>query len=94
MASEARFFITVEWCNDGRRGVFCNANGSTWNKVDGPHTDAEILRHLGPFWPILDGRSELLTIEQVKERNHFRPLAEYSGQCGIAMTKETYEKQT
>jgi len=90
MASEARFFITVEWCRNGRRGIFTRNDGNTWNKVDEPHTEVEMFDHMGVFAFILDPQSELFTIEQVKERNCFVALAEYSEQYGIAMTEDVF----
>ncbi len=92
MPNEARFFITVDWCNKGCRGIFCRNDGKTWGKDDQPHTQEEIDKSLGVFWIILKPKSELMTIEQVKERSYFVPLAEYSNEWGIAMTEETYER--
>lgn len=56
-----------------------------------PHTEAEMEKHLGVFGIILDPQSELFTIEQVKDRNCFVALAEYSERFGIAMTEDIFK---
>ena len=38
-----RWFLTVDWCNQGKRGIFCNlANGNAFSKDDAPHTEDEV----------------------------------------------------
>ena len=78
-----RYFITVDWCNEGRRGVFTRADGAAFPS-DSPHTGQEMYEVLGPFWLILNPTSEPLTEEELREYSWFIPLAEYSNEYGIA----------
>lgn len=81
--SETHYFITVDWCNKGKRGLFCNKQGVGYWK-DTPHTMDEMKRILGAFWLILNPKSEPFTEEQMKNRKWFA-LAEYSYVYGIAV---------
>jgi hypothetical protein len=82
---DARYFLTVEWCNSGKRGVFCSAAGNPFAEDDSPHTDEEMQDILGPFWMILSPKSELITKDDLTAYTLFRPLAEYSNAYGIAL---------
>lgn len=79
------YFLTVEWCSNEQRGIFCNVEGQCFRKDGEPHTEGEMDRILGPFWMVLAPRSEPLTEEEVAQYTHFRPLAEYKNQYGIAL---------
>lgn len=79
------YFMTVEWCSDGYRGIFCHRDGIPSRKDGEPHTQEEMDTILGPFTIILDPRSEPFTEEEIAEYTYFRPLAEYSNQYGIAL---------
>jgi len=80
------YFLTVEWCNDGRRGVFCSETGIAYRKDNNPHTDAEMMKILGPFWIILSPQSEEFSRAQLEDSYAtFVPLAEYSNRYGIAV---------
>lgn len=81
---EQAYFLTVDWCNQDRRGIFCSTKGAAFRKDDKPHTHAEAREILGTFWVILSPESELLTEAQVAEYTRFTPLDEYSGAYGIA----------
>jgi len=81
------YFITVERCNSGRRGVFCSRDGGAFPS-DTPHTKDEMWEVLGAFDLILAPKSEPFTEEQLKEYTPFQPLAEYSMQYGIALKLE------
>ena len=83
--NNSRYFLTVEWCNDGQRGIFCSASGSAFPKEGESHKLTEMHEILGPFWMILDPRSDLLSEDQVAEYTRFRPLGEYSHAYGIAL---------
>lgn len=83
---ESRYFITVEWCKDGKRGVFCDAKGRPFSK-ETEHSTEEMNEILGAFEIILSPKSEPFTQEELKEFNQFRPLAEYTNQYGIAFKK-------
>jgi len=81
------YFLTVDWCNKGQRGIFCSKEGASFHKDDEPHTALEEQAILGPFWIILAAKSEPLTEEELAKFTYFRPLAEYTNQYGIALTK-------
>lgn len=81
---EQAYFLTVDWCNQGKRGIFCNFDGQCFRK-DEAHTEDEMFDILGAFDLVLAPKSELYTIEQVKKFTRWVPLAEYSNQFGIAL---------
>ena len=81
--SEDRYFLTVEWCGKGRRGIFCNSKGTSYSQPE-EHTPLEMHDILGPFWLILKPESTLLTEEELAEHAYWRPLAEYCYEFGIA----------
>jgi hypothetical protein len=82
--TESAYFLTVEWCRNGARGILCNNGGQCFRK-DEPHTVLEMHEILGPFWIIFDPKSELFDKDQVSELNYWVPLEEYSDQFGIAL---------
>ncbi len=84
---KTRWFITVEWCKNGHRGIFCDKEGNCC-VADQKHTDDEMAEKLGPFWLILDPQSTELTMEQLQEYKQWYPLAEYSHVWGIALKQE------
>lgn len=79
-----RYFLTVDWCSKGNRGVFCSKEGSSFSK-DTPHTEDEIWKILDCFSMVLSPESKLLTETELKEYNQFVPLGEYSNQYGVAI---------
>lgn len=83
-----RYFLTVDWCKKGHRGIFCSKEGQCFRKEGEPHTQSEMLTILGPFWIILDQKSEPFTQDELAKFTYFRPLAEYTNQYGIALRKE------
>jgi len=84
---EQRWFITVDWCNQGRRGVFCNSRGTGYSK-ETEHSNLEMQDILGPFWMILAPLSVQLTAEELAKYKFWLPLAEYSGEFGVARVDE------
>lgn len=84
-----KYFLTVEWCSVGARGIFCAASGAAFPKVGEPHTELEMQEILGPFWIILAPRSLEITEEELKEYCRFIPLAEYCQEFGIAVKQPT-----
>ena len=82
-----RWFLTVDWCNKSRRGIFCSIEGGTFSN-ETQHTADEMDKVLGPFSLILNPQSIKLSEEELKEYNKFIPLAEYSNQYGIALKGE------
>lgn len=91
--TEQAYFLTVDWCNKGARGVFCGKDGSSFRK-ERPHTEIEMLTILGPFWIILKPKSELFTYKELEEYTRWRSLDEYSGQYGIALKEVDSESST
>ena len=86
MSSEPTIYlVTVEWCSDEHRGIFCSRDGACFRKDGEPHTQEEMDDGLGPFTLILNPKSEPFTEEEVAEFTLFRPLAEYKNQYGIAL---------
>ena len=86
MKKEIKYFITVDWCNQGKRGIFCGKNGiGYWEKR--PHTKEEMQKILGVFDLILNPKSEPFTEERLVKTKRWVPLAEYSYQYGIAIEK-------
>ena len=80
---EKRWFVTVDWCSKGNRGIFCNTKGQSFSK-DVQHSVEEMDDIVGLFWMILDPKSIELTEQELKEYKHFYPLAEYSNVYGMA----------
>jgi hypothetical protein len=78
-----RWFVTVDWCNKGKRGVFCNTQGQSFSK-ETQHTEDEMWEILDAFSMILSPQSIELSLDELKEYHLFTPLAEYSNQYGIA----------
>lgn len=83
MNEEKRYFITVEYCNNGKRGILCDKQGDAFPK-DTPHTIEEMNKYLGVFFVILNPKSEPFTETELKKFNKWRPLAEYEHHYGIA----------
>lgn len=82
--AEKRHFLTVDWCSKGKRGIFCNKEGTPFSQ-DHPFTEDEAWEVLGPFDLILDPQSLELTEKELKEYCKWCPLAEYSGRFGISI---------
>ena len=78
------YFLTVDWCNKGDRGIFCDQKGNPFIKENEPHTEDEMWKILGPFDLILSPESTELTEDDVAEYQWWSPFAEYSGEYGIA----------
>ena len=82
------YFLTVDWCNKGHRGIFCDNRGGPFSKVDEPHTTEEMDGILGLFWMVLSPASVLMTEAEVAKHNQWYPLEEYSNVYGYAVTEE------
>ena len=84
-----KYFLTVDWCNKGRRGIFCSPTGNSFWKeeVDGPHTPDEMGEILGVFDLVLAPESILISEHGLKEYNQYYPLTEYSNMYGYATKK-------
>lgn len=83
--AEQAYFLTVDWCSKGNRGIFCSTGGQCFRKEGEPHTQDEMWEILDAFALVLAPMSELFTEDEVKEFSKFRPLAEYSSQYGVAL---------
>ena len=79
-----RWFLTVDWCSKGNRGIFCNTEGQSFGK-DAQHTEDEMWAILDAFSMILAPQSIELSEDELKEYKRFVPLAEYSNQYGVAV---------
>lgn len=77
-----RWFLTVDWCNQGKRGIFARRDGSSFSQGK-KHTEDEMWNILDAFSMILDPKSVELSEDELKEYHRFTPLAEYSHQYGI-----------
>ena len=77
-----RWFLTVDWCNKGKRGIFANKNGNPFSK-EAQHTEEEMWDILDAFAMILNPQSIELSEDDLKEYRKFYPLAEYSNEYGI-----------
>lgn len=80
-----KYIMTVDWCNEGKRGIFSSLKGNCFWKeeADGPHTEDEMYEILGMFEMILSPKSELISEEELAEHRWFTPLDEYSQAYGI-----------
>lgn len=81
---DKKYFLTVDWCSKGQRGVFCDQHGRTFWKANEPHTKDEMFDILGVFELVLAPESTLLTEDELKTYNRYKPLAEYSNAYGYA----------
>jgi hypothetical protein len=79
-----KYFITVERCNDGKRGIFCDKQGIGFLQ-DTQHTTEEMNKLLGLFFLILNPKSEPFTENEIKKFSRWIPLAEYKNNYGIAI---------
>ena len=77
-----RWFLTVDWCGKGNRGIFCSASGNSFSK-ETQHSEDEMWEILGAFSLILNPQSVELSEAELKEYHRYYPLAEYSRQYGI-----------
>ena len=77
-----RWFLTVDWCNKGKRGIFANKNGNSFSK-ETQHTEEEMWNILDAFAIILSPQSIELSEDELKEYRKFYPLAEYTNEYGI-----------
>jgi hypothetical protein len=77
-----RWFLTVDWCGQGKRGIFCNINGNAFSK-ETQHSEEEMREILDAFAMILNPQSVEMSEDELKEYHRFYPLAEYSNEYGI-----------
>lgn len=89
MSEKPKYFVTVDWCNKGRRGVFCDPSGGAFISEDKPHTEDEMAEILGMFCLILEPKSLPFTESEVAEYRQWHPLAEYTNHYGIAVKEDS-----
>lgn len=92
MITEEKYFVTVDRCGQGKRGIFCDRNGNGFFK-EAPHTMEEMIEILGPFFLVLNPKSELFTENDLKKFTKWIPLAEYKNQYGISVELQQDEKK-
>ena len=83
-----KYFLTVDWCNKGNRGIFCKSDGNAFWKENEPHTEDEMFEVLGIFDLVLAPESVLISEDELKQYNKWLPLEEYSGVYGYAFKGE------
>ena len=81
---DKRYFLTVDRCNKGNRGIFCSYTGECFSK-ESPYSEDEIWKILGPFDLILFPESTLLSEEELKAYCRLVLMEEYSNQYGVAL---------
>ena len=79
-----RHFITVEWCKNGKRGIFCDKDGGAYSQEDA-WSKSEMWEILGAFAMILSPQSRAFSEEEIKQYHNWIPLAEYQHAFGIAL---------
>lgn len=81
---ETRWFLTVDWCKQGKRGIFCDKRGNPYSSPT-QHTRAQIVEILDVFGMVLNPISLPLNEAQVAQVTTWYPLAEYSNEFGYAV---------
>jgi len=89
---ESQYFLTVERCQNGHRGIFCDKKGGAFISQT-QHTDLEMDEILGIFSIVLNPKSEAFTEDELKGFSRFVPLGEYSMKYGIALKPNKEEEQ-
>ena len=84
MTAKTRYFLTVDWCSKGKRGIFSDSEGNAFPK-DTPHTDDEIYGILDMFSLVLSPESTQLSEAELKKYTMWHPLAEYSNRYGYVI---------
>ena len=79
-----QWFLTVDWCSRGSRGVFCDTEGYAFSK-NTQHTEDEMREILDVFFIVLSPKSIELSEDELMEYSQFIPLAEYSRRFGVAV---------
>jgi len=94
MAKEVeRYFLTVDRCNQGKRGIFCGKDGNAFAQ-DEPFDDDRIWEILDCFYLVLSPQSIRLSESELKKYKHWYPLAEFSHQYGYALEEAKQNDRT
>lgn len=94
MAQKAHWFLTVDWCNQGKRGVFCDRKGGAFSHPDAPLGLDEAEKILGPFALILAPKWLPLTEAELAQHKAWYPLAEFSNEYGYAVAEANDGRST
>lgn len=81
---EIKWFLTVDWCKQGKRGLFTDPRGKGYWLPE-PYTEAEMHDILGVFWMILSPMCLPFTEEEMKSVSEWYSLDEYNDQFGYAV---------
>ncbi len=81
---EIHWFLTVDWCRQGKRGLFTDSQGKGY-WLTRPHTEDEMFALLGVFDLILSPTSLPFTIENLRVIDLWESLSEYKHHFGIAI---------
>lgn len=88
MTTPLHYFLTVDWCGKGNRGVFADRGGNGFWRDDRPHTYAEMVEILDVFAVLLNPESQPFTPDELAGYRRFVPLAEYSDAYGVVLPQE------
>ena len=81
---EYHWFLTVDWCKQGERGLFTDSNGKGfWESR--PHTEEEMRNILFPFAMILAPQSLPFAKEDFVGVSDWHSLGEYCDNYGYAI---------
>ena len=78
------WYLTVERCNSGKRGVFAQSDGTVISD-ETQHTQEQMQNFLGGFGIILNPQSIEITDDELREYKNFYPLAEFNEHYGIVL---------
>lgn len=82
-----RYFLTVDWCNKGKRGIFCSKDGNAFSQQE-PFTEARIWEILDCFSMVLSPQGVELDEEELMAYNKWYPLGEFSNEYGFAVKSQ------
>jgi len=85
MIGKARYFLTVDRCSQGQRGVFCSKDGKSFSYLVEPLGSSDADEILGPFALVLAPEWQLMTAAELAEYKTWYPLAEFSNEYGYAV---------
>ena len=89
--NQPHHFLTVDWCGEGKRGLFVRivpeGESTTiipFHKAE-PYTEEEMRQILGPFEMVLYPKSVEMSFEEATEHKVLVALGEYSNQYGVVL---------
>ena len=87
-----RYFLTVDWCNQGKRGIFASIKGDAFSQEE-PFDEDRIWEILDCFSLVLNPESIELSEEELKAYTKWYPLGEFSNQYGYVLKKSQSQTQ-